>query len=102
MRKFLSILVLACIPMLLAPITSQALPSIGAPNTGSVLFDLDAAAPGTNVATVDWSVYAPGDIDALSGSTSTSDYTYQYTLNGWSGIDPDFGGIFEVWTGASS
>jgi len=99
MRKILSILVLACIPMLLAPTHSQALPIIGVPNTGSVLFDLNAAAPGTNVATVNWSVYAPGDTAALSGSAT--DYTYQYTLNGWSGIDPSFGGIFEVWTGAS-
>jgi len=33
--------------------------------------------------TVDWSVYAPGDTGSLSGLTTN--YTYQYTLNGVTG-----------------
>ena len=34
--------------------------------------------------TMDWAVYAPTDTGSLSGSTT--EYTYQYTLHGWSGF----------------
>jgi len=73
----------------------------GAPTfSGSTLFDFG----GGNVATVDWSVYAPTDTGSLSGSTS--EFTYQYTLNGWAGYgggDPLLSDAnLNVWTGTSA
>jgi len=101
MKKLLSIIALACMLLLFAAQQAQAIPIIGSPATGTVLFDLNPGVPGTNVATVNWSVYAPNDTASLSGSLT--DYTYQYTLNGWTGFgtafDPFAGAHFEVWTG---
>ncbi|MDQ6986453.1 MAG: PEP-CTERM sorting domain-containing protein [Mariprofundaceae bacterium] len=83
MKKILTIAALAVIPML-AAIPAQALPLFN----GTV--NLNFSTGGST--TLDWAVYSPGNTGALAGVNAT-DYTYQYTLHGWSGF-PVTGNFF--------
>jgi len=87
MNKLITIAALLLMQLMLAPAKAQALPLF----SGTTQFNFF---PG-NTATVDWSVYAPGGAGSLSGSAS--DYTYQYTLSGWSGYEGN--AQLDIWTG---
>jgi len=92
MKKLLSIIALTCMPLLIAPMHAHAVPLF----TGTANFTFSAI-PG-DATTVNWQVYAPGDVGSMSGSLT--DYTYQYTLNGWSTYPGDV--LLEIWAGTSA
>ena len=77
MKKYLLVAVMAILPLMTVT------PVMAAPlYNGSVTLDFTSV--GSGATTLDWAVYAPGETGALAG-VSPTDYTYQYTMHGWSG-----------------
>jgi len=82
MKKIILFAAMLLAPALFMPNLAQAAPSF----SGTV--NLNFSTGGST--TMDWSVYAATDTGSLSGSTTQ--YTYQYTLHGWSGFSAANGG----------
>lgn len=82
MNKLILTVCLALLPLMSSPV--QAAPSF----SGTVTLDFAALGIGSGSTTLDWAVYAPSDTGAVAGVSA--DYTYQYTLHGWSGYTGTF------------
>jgi len=82
MKKLILFAAMLLMPALCMSNLAQAAPSF----SGTV--NLNFTTGGST--TLDWAVYAPADTGSLSGSTS--EFTYQYTLHGWSGFSTANGG----------
>jgi len=78
MKKLILAAAILLIPIC-TPNHAQALPL----HSGTAILDFAALGIGTGSTSLDWAVYAPGDTGAVAGVSA--DYTYQYTLHGWSG-----------------
>jgi len=76
MKRIFILVAVSLLPFTTASTQAEAGPSW----QGTAFYTLS---PGVTTS-VDWSVYAPGDTGSLSGLTTN--YTYQYTLNGVTGL----------------
>jgi len=79
MKKYLFLSLVAMLPLMVAS------PAMAVP-TFSGTVNLNFSTGGST--TMDWAVYAPTDTGSISGSTTA--YTYQYTLHGWTGYAGSF------------